>query len=120
MTRAQAQQNRSIPGPVLQQIITAKAGDVVTAGSFVIKIDAVKPPPAGIVAAALPGGQQSLARTIFEETQQEARGWAKDQIKPKTNLALARQAIGATDKATAPAAPGSAPSGSAAPAGKAK
>jgi hypothetical protein len=97
-----------VPPKLLQQIFTAKAGDVVITGSGVAKVDAVKPPPAGIIAAALPGGQLSLARSIFDETQQEARAWAKDQVKPKINVALARQAIGASDKAapaTTPAAP---------------
>ena len=108
INRNLAQQNRSVPPQLLQQIFTAKAGDVVITGSGVAKVDAVKPPPAGIIAAALPGGQLSLARSIFDETQQEARAWAKDQVKPKINVALARQAIGASDKAapaTTPAAP---------------
>jgi peptidyl-prolyl cis-trans isomerase D len=121
ITREAALQNRNVPPQLLQQILTAKVGDVVIAGGGLAKVDAVKPPPAGIIAAALPGGQLSLARSIFDETQQEGRVWAKDQIKPKTNLALARQAIGATDKATAPATPGSAaPAAPAAPAGKAQ
>ena len=108
MNRSQAQQNRTIPPQVLLQILTAKAGDVVVAGAVVAKIDAVKPPPAGIIASGMTGGQLSLARSIFEEVQQESRAWAKDQIKPKINVALARQAIGASDKAapaTGPAAP---------------
>ncbi|HEY4030766.1 MAG TPA: SurA N-terminal domain-containing protein [Caulobacteraceae bacterium] len=116
LNRQMAEQNRNVPPQLLQQILTAKTGDVVITGSGVAKVDAVKPPPAGIIAAALPQGQLTFARAIFEEIEQEGRAWAKDQIKPKTNLALARQAIGATDKATGPAAPAS----SAPPAGKAK
>ena len=108
INREAAQQQRNIPPQLLQQIFSAKAGDVVITGGGVAKVDAVRPPPAGIIATALPSGQLTLARTIYEETQQQARAWAKDQIKPKLNLALARQAIGASDKA-APA------SGSAAP-----
>ena len=67
-------------------------------------------------ASAMSGGQLTLARAIFQETQLGARAWAKDQIKPKINIALARQAIGASDKA-APATASAAP---AAPAGKAQ
>jgi peptidyl-prolyl cis-trans isomerase D len=108
MTREVAQQNRTVPPQLLQAIFTAKAGDVVITGGGLAKIDAIRPPPAGVVASALPGGQLNFARSIFEETQQEARAWAKDQLKPKINVALARQAMGASDKAapaTTPAAP---------------
>ena len=112
LNRNLAQQNRNVPPQLLQQIFTAKAGEVVITGSGVAKVEAIKTPPAGMMASAMPGGRQGLARSIFEETQQEARAWAKDQIKPKINVALARQAIGATDKAVPPS--------SAPPAGKAK
>lgn len=112
INRNLAQQNRSVPPQLLQKIFTAKVGEVVITGSGVAKVEAIKPPPPGMIATALPGARQSLARSIFEEVQQEGRAWAKDQIKPKLNVALARQAIGATDKA--------APAGAAAPAGKAQ
>jgi peptidyl-prolyl cis-trans isomerase D len=115
INRNLAQQQRNVQPQVLQQIFQAKAGDVVITGGAVAKVDAVKPPPAGIIATALPNGQLSLARSIFEESQLEARAWAKDQVKPKINVALARQAIGASDKA-APATSSPPP---AAPAGKA-
>jgi peptidyl-prolyl cis-trans isomerase D len=113
INREVAQQNRNVPPQVLTQIFQAKAGDVVIAGGALAKVDAVKAPPAGVIASAMSGGQLTLARAIFQETQLGARAWAKDQIKPKINIALARQAIGASDKAV-PA------TGSAAPAGKAK
>ena len=116
INRQQAQQSRNVPPQVLTQIFAAKAGEVVITGGAVAKVDAVRSPPAGLVATAMGSGQQSLARSIFNETQEESRLWAKDQIKPKVNAALARQAIGATDKA-APAAGGAAP---AAPVGKAQ
>ncbi len=115
INRQLAQQNRNVPPQVLAQIFQAKAGDVVITGGAVAKVEAVKPPPAGLIATAMTGGQNSLARSIFDETQEEARLWAKEQIKPKINTALARQAMGASDKA-APAT-GAAP---AVPAGKAK
>jgi hypothetical protein len=61
--------------------------------------------PPGLIAATLNGGQLSMARNILDEMQQESRTWAKDQVKPRINLALADQAIGATAKAATPAAP---------------
>jgi peptidyl-prolyl cis-trans isomerase D len=116
INRQQAQQSRNVPPQVLTQIFQAKAGDVVITGGAVAKVDAVKAPPPGVIATAMAGGQSSLARSIFNEIQEEQRAWAKDQIKPKVNATLARQAIGASDKA-APATGGATP---AAPAGKAQ
>lgn len=116
INRNLAQQNRNLPPQLLQQLFEAKVGDVVITGSGLAKIEAIKPPAPGVIASAMQNGQLSLARSIFDETQQEARSWAKDQVKPKINLALARQAIGASDKA-APATGAALP---AAPAGKAQ
>jgi peptidyl-prolyl cis-trans isomerase D len=113
ITREGAMQMRNLPPQLLQQLLTAKVGDVVIAGGGLARIDAVKPPPPGVIASATAAAQQSLARTMFEETQQEGRAWAKDQIKPKTNLTLARQAMGASDKATGPATSSAAPAGKA-------
>lgn len=112
VNRNAAQQNRNVPPQLMQKLFSAKVGEVVITGSGVAKVEAIKTPPAGMIATAMPGGRQSLARSIFEEVQQEARAWSKDQVKPKINSALARQAIGATDKAV--------PASSAAPAGKAQ
>ena len=55
-----------------------------------------------------------MTRGLFDEMQQESRAWAKTVIKPKINLTMARQAIGAQvgDSSGAPATP-------VAPAGKA-
>ena len=113
INRQMAQQNRNLPPGLVQQIFDAKVGDVIITGGGLAKIDAIVPPSPGLVAGGMRGGQLSLARGIFDELQQEGRTWAKDQIKPKINITLARQAIGATassDKAPAgglslPAAP---------------
>jgi peptidyl-prolyl cis-trans isomerase D len=112
INRQIAQQQRNVPPQVMTQIFAAKAGEVVITGGAVAKVDAIKTPPAGLVATAMGAGQSSLARTIFDETQEEMRLWAKDQVKPKINTALARQAMGASDKA-APATSGAAPAGKA-------
>jgi peptidyl-prolyl cis-trans isomerase D len=116
INRNAAQQNRTLPPGLLAKIFDAKVGDVVITGGGVAKVTAIKPPPAGMVAAGMAAGQQNFARAIFDEAQEETRAWARNQIKPKINVALARQAIGASDKA-APATGGAVP---AAPAGKAQ
>jgi peptidyl-prolyl cis-trans isomerase D len=114
---SQAQQTRNLPPALLSQIFGGKPGDlIVTGAGGLARIDAIEPVPPGVIATVLPAGQQALGRGVFDELQQEARAWTKDQVKPKINVALARQAIGASDKA-APAGAATAP---AAPAGKAQ
>ncbi|MGZ6011980.1 MAG: peptidyl-prolyl cis-trans isomerase [Caulobacteraceae bacterium] len=108
INRQIAQQQRNVPPQVMAQIFAAKVGDVVITGGAVGKVDAITPPPPGLVATAMGSSQSSLARSIFDEIQEETRLWAKDQVKPKINVALARQAMGASDKA-APATSGAAP-----------
>ena len=120
MNRSQAQQNRNLPPALLQQLFQAKVGDVVIMGAGLAKVDAIRPPSPGMVASGMGSGQLNFARSIFEESQQEARAWAKDQVKPKINLALARQAIGASDKAASGAASAAGPVAPATPAGKAQ
>jgi peptidyl-prolyl cis-trans isomerase D len=115
MTRQQAQQMKQMQPEQIQQIFAAKPGDVITTGAVVAKIDGIVPPPAGAVAATLTGGQVQLSRGIFEELQQESRAWARTQIKPKVNLALARQVIGAQAGDAKVGGPPAAP-----PAGKAQ
>jgi peptidyl-prolyl cis-trans isomerase D len=117
LTRAMAQQSRNLPPGLAAQIFSAKVGDIIMTGGGLARIDAIQPVAPGIVASTLPAGQQNMARGILEEIQEESRAWAKDQVKPKINVALADQAIGATASAKAPAAGGAAP---AAPAGKAQ
>jgi peptidyl-prolyl cis-trans isomerase D len=117
VTRNEAQQSRTLQPQQVQQIFAANAGDVITTGAAVAKIDSITPPPAGIIASTMQGGQLSLARGIFDEIQQESRTWARGQVKPKTNLTLARQAIGANPAGAgggqtglvAPASPAGAP-----------
>lgn len=110
INRQLAQQNRNLPAGLVQQIFDAKVGDIVITGGGLAEIDSITPPPPGLIAGTMRSGQLSMARGIFDEVQQAGRTWAVTQIKPKTNIALARQAIGATapasDKAAGlPAAP---------------
>jgi peptidyl-prolyl cis-trans isomerase D len=117
INRNLVQQNRNMPPQLVQQIFAAKTGDVVITGGGLARVDSIEPPPAGILASTIPQGQNAMARGIFDEMQQEMRAWAQTQVKPKSNLALARQAIGASDKAAPPA--GQTPSGQT-PSGKAQ
>jgi peptidyl-prolyl cis-trans isomerase D len=107
ITRAQAQQSRSMRPEQVNAIFSAKVGEVFTTGAVVARIDAIAAPPAGVIASTLSGGQLQLSRGLFEEMQQEARAWSRAQVKPKVNIALARQAIGVQpdDKGAGPAAP---------------
>ena len=108
ITRNQAQQSRSLRPQDVQQIFAAKAGDVITTSGAVAKIESITPPEPGIIASTVTGGQQNLARGVFGELQAESRQWARAQVKPKVNVALARQAIGVSESG-APAAPAGAP-----------
>jgi peptidyl-prolyl cis-trans isomerase D len=107
LNRQMAQGSRNLPPGLAAQIFSSKAGDVIITGRGLARIDSIDPVPPGLIAATLNGGQLSMARNILDEMQQESRSWAKDQVKPKINVALADQAIGATAKAAsgAPAAP---------------
>ena len=106
ITRTQAQQSKTLQPEQIAQIFAAKTGDVITTGAVVAKIDSITPPPAGVIAATLPGGQVQLSRGVFDELQQEARAWSKAQVKPKINVTLAREAIGVQpDAKGAPGAP---------------
>ena len=105
LTRAMAQQSRNLPPGLAQQIFSGKPGDILVTGGGLARIDAIEPVSPGIIASTLPTGQQNMGRGILEEVQLESRAWSRDQVKPKTNVVLADQAIGATAKAAAPAAP---------------
>lgn len=107
LTRSQAQQSRNLSPQQAQQIFAAKPGDVITAGAVVAHIDSVSAPSAGVIASVMSSAQGSLARPIYEELQEEGRAWARAQVKPKINLALARQAIGVTSDSSAPGPDGS-------------
>jgi peptidyl-prolyl cis-trans isomerase D len=110
LNREKAQQSRNLPPGLAAQIFSSKAGDILITGGGLARIDSIEPVAPGVIASTLPQGQLTMARGILDEVQQETRSWAKEQIKPKTNLALADQAIGATAK---PTASGAAPAGKA-------
>jgi len=114
ITRTQAQQSKNLQPQQISQIFNAKAGDVITTGAVVARIDSITPTSANVIAATLRGGQVNLSRGVFDEMQQEARAWAKGQVKPKVNVTMARQAIGVQPDAKVPAgAPVGAPAGKA-------
>jgi len=105
INRNQAQNARNLPPGLAAQIFSSKVGDVFTTGSGLARVDSIEPVPPGLIASAIPVGQQSMARGILDELQLETRAWAKDQIKPKVNKALADQAIGATASTASGQAP---------------
>jgi peptidyl-prolyl cis-trans isomerase D len=107
LNREIAQGNRNLPAGLAAQIFSSKPGDLIVTGRGLARIDSIDPVQPGLIATTMNGGQLSMARNIIQEMQQEARTWSKDQIKPKVNIALADQAIGATAKAASgsPAAP---------------
>jgi peptidyl-prolyl cis-trans isomerase D len=112
ITRTQAQQSKNLQPQQVSQIFTAKVGDVISTGAVVAKVDAITPTSPNVIAATMRGGQVNLSRGVFDEMQQEARAWAKAQVKPKVNITLARQAIGVQPDAKTPGgAPVSAPVG---------
>jgi peptidyl-prolyl cis-trans isomerase D len=109
ITRNQAQQSRNLQPAQVNAIFNSKTGDVITTGAVVAKIDSITPAPPGVIRTMQEQGQLSLARGIFDEIQAESRTWAAKQMKPKTNLELARQAIGATSAQSGAAGAGGPP-----------
>jgi peptidyl-prolyl cis-trans isomerase D len=109
ITRNQAQQSRNLQPAQVNAIFNSKTGDVITTGAVVAKIDSITPAPPGVIRTMQEQGQLSLARGIFDEVQAESRTWAAKQMKPKTNLELARQAIGATSAQSGAAGAGGPP-----------
>jgi len=108
LNRNAALQSRNLPPTIASQIFSAKPGDLIISGAVLARVDSIEPTAPGVIASAMPLAQQSLARSMVAEIQQETRAWSRDQVKPKINIALARTAIGASDKA-APAAGTAAP-----------
>jgi peptidyl-prolyl cis-trans isomerase D len=105
MTRQQAQNNNQIPPEQLERIFQAKAGDVFATGAAVVKVTAIQPPPLLIVGQATGPAQNQLARQMADELSEEGGAYAQTKLKAKVNLALARQAIGASADAGVPLGP---------------
>jgi hypothetical protein len=102
MTRQQAEGNRQLSSEELEQIFQAKAGDVFAARGAVVKITAVQPPTALVAGQAVTPMQNQMARSLFDELSQESGVYAQAKLKTRTNLQLARQAIGVSPQAPTP------------------
>jgi peptidyl-prolyl cis-trans isomerase D len=105
MTRQQAQNNNQIPPEQMSRIFEAKAGDVFATGSAVVKVASIQPPSLQIAGQAISPAQDQMARQMADEISEEAGAYAQTKLKAKINLALARQAIGASADAGVPLGP---------------
>ena len=77
---------------------------------LVAKIDAIQAAPPAEAAGAAGSFVNPVSKQLFEDAYKATQQYARDRIKPKTDLARARQAIGATSadappEAADPAAP---------------
>ncbi len=117
VTRASLEQNRAISQQIQGQIFAAKKGDVISGPTgqvqyLVGQIDASAPPATAQAAALALQRRDAFSEQLFEDLEGVMRERIKDQIKPKTNLALARQALGLSPDSlpkTGAGKPGSAP-----------
>ena len=105
MTRQQAQSNNQIPPEQLEKIFSAKAGDLFASGAAVVKVVSVQAPTLQVAGQTIAAAQDQLARQIFDEISEESGAYAQTKLKTKVNLALARQAIGASADAATPLGP---------------
>lgn len=105
MTRQQAQSSNQIPPEQLAKIFGAKAGDLFASGAAVVKVASVQPPSLQVAGQTILSAQNQLARQIFDEISEESGAYAQTRLKTKINLALARQAIGASADAATPLGP---------------
>lgn len=115
LTRQNAQQHMALGEEFLGAAFTAKPGAIFTARAgqrgeayVVAKLDAVRPAPTANVAqiALLTEGQ--AANGLMRDLAEATRLVAKTQMKTKSNLTLARQAIGVDTEALAKAEAGKA------------
>jgi peptidyl-prolyl cis-trans isomerase D len=99
ISRASLAQNRSIGQEMAAKIFTAKAGEVFSAPTaqvavMVARLDGVQPPAPMQAALLIARGQEQLSSQLFEDVGQMMRTAAVAKIKPTTDLARARLALG--------------------------
>jgi len=119
VNRANANIYKSLGQRLAQQMFSAKAGEVFAGPTdqgpvLVARIDSVSPAPPAEAAGATGAFVNPVSKQLFEDAYKATQQYARDRIKPKTDLARARLAIGAT----AADAPPEAPADPAAAAGK--
>jgi peptidyl-prolyl cis-trans isomerase D len=98
-TRAALQQGKQMPPQVIEQLFTAKPGQVFDGQVgqmqvMVARVDAARPAAGVDVARATAGHGPTLARQIFQDLGDAAKAVAISVIKPQGDLAAARQALG--------------------------
>lgn len=108
LSRENAQQYQGLGRDMLIAAFNAKPGEAFTArapqiGYVVGKIEAVRPGDAAQLARATEGLRPQTSMGFMRDVGQAARTAARDKLKPKTNLTLARQAIGVDTDALAKA-----------------
>lgn len=99
VTRASLAQNKAIGADMAGRIFSAKAGDVFSGPTaqiavMVARLDAIQPPPAIEAAAMISQGQQPMSSQLFEDMGQLMRNSAAAKVKPTSDIARARAALG--------------------------
>lgn len=110
LSRQNAQEHMGLGRELLTGAFSAKRGEVFTtrAGqqgeAFVVaRIDAVRPAPAANIAQIVSLAQDQAASGLMRDLGEASRNAARSQLKTKSNLTLARQAIGVDTEALAKA-----------------
>ena len=109
VSRARAAEFQGLGRDFLMKLIGAKPAEVFTAqaaqlGFVVANLDAVNPARTDEVARYVEPQRQQVTMDLFQQIGSSAERYAKAEIKPRTNLERARQAIGVDPKAaSAPA-----------------
>jgi peptidyl-prolyl cis-trans isomerase D len=112
LNRLQASQNQSLGQDLPGKVFSAKTGDVFVAqmpqfALAVGKLDAVKPGDPRMIAQAIAGQEAQTSNLLYRTLTDTARKATAAKLKTKTNLALAKTAIGLDAGAdTTPAATG--------------
>ena len=110
VNRANANIYKSLGQRLAQQMFSAKAGEVFAGPTdqgpvLVAKIDSVQAAPPAEAAGAAGAYVNVVSKQLFEDAFKATQQVARDRIKPKTDLARARQAIGASAADLPPATP---------------
>ncbi|MDG2527175.1 peptidylprolyl isomerase [Caulobacter endophyticus] len=108
LSRENAQQHQALGRDLLIASFNAKPGETFAArapqiGYFVGRIDTVRPGDTAEIARAAEGMRPQTSMAYMRDIGQAGRAAARDKLKPKLNLNLARQAIGVDTEALAKA-----------------
>jgi peptidyl-prolyl cis-trans isomerase D len=115
VNRADANIYKSLGAKLAERMFAAKSGEVFAGANeqglvMVAKIDAIQPSPPAEAARMAGSYRAPVSKQLFQEGYRISQQVARDKVKPKTDLARARLAIGAT-AADAPPDPAAAKGG---------